>query len=388
MQASSRKYSKKRRELHRIPEIGTYLPQTEKYVFSALEALGISYLRSEADSGLLGYINGKKPGKCIAFRADMDALPIQECTKAPYASLFQGCMHACGHDAHMAMLLGAAEVLQEHRSELKGNIRLIFQTAEETAKGALSVLHNGWLDGVDAVFGMHIGTLIDESAAAGTVFAPKGCCMASFDKFRIQVNGIGSHGSMPEKGIDPINIAAHIILALETINAREFNACTPIVVTIGSVHGGSQYNIIPSSVILEGTIRCLDDSVRKKVVQRICEIANTTAIVFGGNATSEIEWGAPPVVNNPDMAELAASAARSIVGEDQVVTRLTMPSMGGEDFSYYLQKVPGAYLFLSSANKHKKTDIAHHNSKFEIDEDVLWKGSALFVSIAELFLNK
>ena len=212
--------------------------------------------------------------------------------------------------------------------------------------------------------------------------------MASFDKFRIQVNGIGSHGSMPEKGIDPINIAAHIILALETINAREFNACTPIVVTIGSVHGGSQYNIIPSSVILEGTIRCLDDSVRKKVAQRICEIANTTAIVFGGNATSEIEWGAPPVVNNPDMAELAASAARSIVGEDQVVTRLTMPSMGGEDFSYYLQKVPGAYLFLSSANKHKKTDIAHHNSKFEIDEDVLWKGSALFVSIAELFLNK
>lgn len=378
----------KRRALHRIPEVGTHLPKTAAYVAAALEELGIPYICSQTDSGILAYINGAEPSKCIAFRADMDALPIHEATGAAYASLHDGCMHACGHDAHTAMLLGAAEVLQKRRETLKGSVRLIFQTAEETAKGALSVLHNGWLDGVDAVFGMHIGTLIDRTAPAGTIFAPEGCCMASFDKFRIQVQGVGCHGSAPERGIDPINIAAHIVLALEAINAREFNACTPVVVTIGSVHGGSQYNVIPDSVILEGTIRCLEDSVRRTVARRVCEIASATAAVFGGSAASEIEWGAPPVVNDAGMAKLAANAAKTVAGEEKVITSLAAPNMGGEDFAYYLQEVPGAYLFLSSASERKKTDIAHHNPKFEIDEDVLWKGSALFVAIAELFLNE
>ena len=376
-----------RRALHRIPETGERLEKTSAYVTSKLEQLGIPYVRSGRDSAIAAHIRGSRPGKRIILRADMDALPIREETGASYASEHDGFMHACGHDAHTSMLLGAAKVLQSDRAALKGEAVLIFQTAEETAKGAKNVIANGWLEGADAAFGMHIGTIISNTAPAGTIFAVPGCCMASIDRFTIRVTGAGCHGSTQEKGTDPINAAAHIITALQAINSREFNACAPIVVTIGSIHGGSQYNIIPDCVEMEGTIRSVDNGVRMAVAQRIEQIAAAQAAVFGADAQCIIDWGAPPVINDESMAHLAAEAAKEITGEERTVTHLAAPNMGGEDFAYYLEKLPGAYLFLSSANGAKNCAFAHHNSRFNLDEDVLHMGAALYVNITERFLN-
>ena len=273
---------KMRRDLHQIPEVGLDLPETAKYATDMLDELGIPYVKSQKDSSLIATIQGGHPGKVIALRADMDALPITEDTGVGYTSKHEGFMHACGHDAHTAMLLGAAKVLKAHQAELHGTVRLLFQTAEELARGAEVVVANGGVDGVDAVFGTHIGTIIDKTIPSGNLVVTPGCCMASYDKFVIKVKGVGCHGSTPEKGIDPVNITAHIILALQAINAREFSATCPVVLTIGSIHGGGQYNIIPNEVTVEGTIRCLEEPVRQKIAKRIGEISAATASAFGG----------------------------------------------------------------------------------------------------------
>ncbi len=376
-----------RRSLHQIPEVGIHLPETAAYVAKKLDEDGVPYQLSQKDSGIIATVTGGQPGKTVALRADMDGLPITEDTGLEFSSRHPGCMHGCGHDTHMAMLLGAVKVLKAHQAELRGTVRFLFQTAEELAKGAPIMVENGGVDGADAVFGTHIGTIIDKSIPAGTFIITPGCCMASFDRFVVKIQGQGCHGSSPEKGVDPVNIAAHVVLALQSINAREFNACVPVVVTIGSIHGGSQYNIIPNEVTIEGTTRTLDDQVRQKVARRIGEIAQNTAAAFGGSAVLEMDWGAPPVVNDEKLAAFAADAAMDVLGQDHVITSVPYPNMGGEDFAYYLQKVPGVYMFLSSANPALHTDVSHHNPKFNVDESVLWKGSAVFVSIAEKFLN-
>ena len=376
-----------RRDLHQIPEVGLVLPKTSDYVAAELDKLGVPYVRSTIDSGIIATIEGGKPGKTIALRADMDALPILEDTGLPFTSCHEGFMHACGHDAHTAMLLGAAKVLNENKAELGGTVRLLFQTSEEQSRGAEATIESGGMDGVDAVFGTHIGTIIDKTIPAGTVIVTPGCCMASFDKFVIKVKGNGCHGSTPEKGVDPVNIAAQIVLGLQTIRTRELNATRPLVLTIGKIAGGSQYNIIPEEVVIEGTTRTLEDEVRQYAARRIGEIAQGIAATYGAQVDYEMIWGAPPVVNDDAMAALAAGAAKKILGEEGVITSVAAPNMGGEDFAYYLQKAPGAFMFLSSANAAKGTDVAHHNPKFDIDEDVLWEGSALFVSIVEDFLS-
>ena len=209
--------------------------------------------------------------------------------------------------------------------------------------------------------------------------------MAAFDKFFIKIHGKGCHGSTPEKGIDPVNIAAHIVLALQAITTRELNATRPLVLTIGKIQGGSQYNVIPDEVVIEGTIRTLEEEVRQFTAKRIGEIAEATAAVFGGTVDYEMVWGAPPVINDDAMAALAAKAAKAVLGEDKVITKLPAPNMGGEDFAYYLQKLPGAFMFLSSSNPEKGTDVSHHNPKFDVDEDVLWEGAAVFTAIVEEF---
>jgi len=376
---------KYRRDLHQIPETGTAHPMTCAYIAAELDKMGIPYKLIENDAGIIADIVGK-PGKTVALRADIDALPIVEATGLPFAST-NGNMHACGHDAHAAMLLGAAKVLNENKANLNGTVRLFFQSAEEILMGAKACIAAGGLDGVDAVFGTHIGSILNKDIPSGTFIVTPGCCMASVDKFTVHVKGVGCHGSTPEKGVDPVNIGAHIVIALQTINSREFNACVPVVLTIGSIHAGSQYNIIPNELTIEGTIRCLDPDVRKRVAARIGEISAATAAAFGGSAELDMFWGAPPVINTKELAELGAEAAIEVLGAENVITHVDAPNMGGEDFAYYLEQVPGAFMFLSSADHAKGTDVAHHNPKFDVDEDVFWMGSAVFVNVVEKFLG-
>ena len=376
-----------RRDLHKIPELGLDLPLTQKYVIAKLNEYGIEYSLNEGDSGIIAYVNKGKPGKVIALRADMDALPITEANDVEYKSTHEGKMHACGHDAHTSMLLGAAKILNENKDSLNGEVRFIFQTAEEISKGAPVMLKNNALKGVNAVFGTHIGTILDRTIPAGTFIVCPGAVMASFDRFVITVKGKGCHGSTPEKGVDPINIAAHVVLSLEGIIAREFNANDAVVITIGHIQGGAQYNIIPDEVIIEGTTRAFTEENRQKMARRIEEVAKFSAEAFGGTAELFMDWGAAPVVNDPEMAEFAGKCAIEVLGKEHVITRVKAPNMGGEDFAFYLGEVPGAFMFLSSSNPAKKTDYPHHNPHFNIDEDVLWEGSAIFVKIASEFLK-
>ena len=376
-----------RRELHQIPETGGDLPKTKAYIMGKLKELGIPFVENATDSGLVATIEGGKPGKTLALRADMDALPITEENDVPYRSKHEGKMHACGHDTHVTMLLGAAKVLNENKENIHGNVKLLFQTDEEGSRGAERLCAEGHLNGVDAIFGTHIGTIISKDIPAGTVISTPGCCMASFDKFVIKVKGFGCHGSTPEKGVDPINIASHIVINLQEVVAREIAAVKPAVLTIGHIEGGFAYNVIPSEVLIEGTIRALEEDVRQELAKRIGEIASATAAAFRGEVEYEMIWGAPPVNNDAGMAKLAADCARDIVGDEKVIDHVDAPNMGGEDFAYYVKQVPGAFLFLSSANPEKHTDVPHHNPKFNVDEDVFWIGSALFVRIAEKFLG-
>lgn len=378
---------KLRRDLHQIPELGTELPKTKTYICKELERLNIPYSCSERDSGILAVIEGKNKGRTIALRADMDALPLEEETGLAYASRHPGCMHACGHDAHMAILLGAARLLRARKETLSGTVRLIFQTAEEISRGSEIAISNGYLEGVDAIFGMHIGSILGKEIPSGTLIFPRSCCMASFDKFILRIKGKSCHGSTPEKGVDPVNIAAHIILSLQAIQTREISGSSASVITIGKIEGGAQYNVIPDEIVLEGTIRALEEPVRHYVAQRIRGLAAATAAAFGGLCECEIIWGAPPVVNDGEMAELAAESVSDLFEPKDIIDNFPIPNMGGEDFSNYLQIVPGAFFFLSSSNPEKGTDMPHHNPYFDVDEAVMWRGAVTFERIVMRLLG-
>lgn len=375
-----------RRNLHQIPELSTDLPKTQAAVCAELDKLGIEYKKNNADSGIIGIIKGGKPGKTILLRADMDALHITEQTGLPFAST-NGCMHACGHDAHAAMLLGALKVINKNKDKLNGNVKFVFQTGEETCKGAKIAIKEGVLDGVDAVFGMHIGSILDPKIPSGTFIVIPGCCMASYDRFILKVKGTGCHGSTPEKGVDPVTIASHIVISLQEVIAREIAAPSPAVITIGKIGGGFAYNVIPNEVEIEGTTRAFDDGVRQFMAKRIGEISSSVAATFRGSCDYEMDWGAPPVINDAEMAKLAGNAAIRVLGAENVQTSRPSPNMAGEDFAYYLAERPGAFMFLSSSDPAKHTDIPHHNPKFDVDEDVLHQGSAVFVAIVEDFLS-
>lgn len=377
-----------RRELHKIPELGLDLPKTKAFVIKELEKLEVDYVCSKVDSSIVATIRGTGEGKTIAFRGDMDALPILEANEVDYVSQHKGQMHGCGHDAHTAMLLATAKVLSENRDKFGGTVKLLFQTGEEIARGAEVMIKDGALNGVDAIFGMHIGSIMGKEIPSGKAIITPGCVMGSYDKFIINVVGKGCHGSTPEKGVDPINIASHIVVNLQAVIARELAATQPAVLTIGKIAAGDVYNVIPNSAVIEGTIRALDENVRQFLAKRIDSIAKDTAKTFGGQCQVEIVWGAPPVVNDTEMTKIAVEAAVEAIGDDMVIKAVSSPNMGGEDFACYLQEVPGAFFFLSSADADKGTDVPHHNPKFNVDEDVFYKGPAIFVSIVEKMLGK
>lgn len=373
-----------RRELHRHPEVGACLPSTKMYVKKRLSELG--YDPSEiCESGIVASITGEDTGRCILLRADMDALKVTDMTDLAFKSE-NGAMHACGHDMHTAMLLGAARLLKEYQSELKGTVKLVFQPDEEGFTGAKAMLAAGVLKdpAPDAGLALHVNS----GTPSGLVLCGRGTFMAGCTLFRITVKGVGCHGAMPENGVDPINIAAHIYLALQEITAREVPAKSPAVVTIGKFSGGQASNIIPQDVVLEGTIRTFDRDLSARILSRIGEISKSTAEAFRGTASVEELSSAPPLVNDPALVNQMADYAAELFG-DRAVLRMDGGGMGSEDFSSYTYELPCAYLLIGAGTQEEDPLYGKpmHNEKVVFNEDILPKGAAIHAYCALKWLN-
>jgi amidohydrolase len=367
-----------RRDFHRHPEVAFQETRTSAVIREFLEGLGLP-VRPAAGTGLVAVLEGKKGGKTVALRADMDALPIQEEGGKEYGSLNAGATHACAHDAHMAMLMAAAKVLTARKSDFPGRVVFLFQPAEEAPPGgARKMIEEGALEGVDAIFGLHLW----QSFPTGKVGVIKGPMMAQSDNFSLVVKGKGGHGAMPHATVDPIPAAAQIIMSCQTIVSRTIDPLKPCVVTFGTVHGGTTHNIIPEEVALSGTVRTFDPPVQALAERRLREIAEETAKAFGAACRFEYTPGYPAVVNDAGMVDFAVGVARRVLGEDCL--QPFDPIMGGEDFAYYLQKVPGALLFLGAGDGRR---FPHHHPAFDIDERALPMGARLIASLALEFLE-
>jgi amidohydrolase len=309
------------------------------------------------------------------LRVDMDGLPIQEETGLAFASRDQGRMHACGHDGHTAIGAAAARILAARA--LPGSARMLFQPAEEGEGGAQAMIAGGALDGVDVVLGIHLWNELP----VGTLGVKAGPLMAAVDRLKIVVHGRGGHGGQPQRAADPIVAAGHVITALQTIVAREVSPVAAAVVTLGSVHGGEAFNVIPDRVTLTGTIRSFDPELRRSMPERIARIASGVAGALGCRAETDVRAGNPAVINDAGVAELARRAAARVVGEENV--RPPEPTMGGEDMALYFERVPGCFVFVGSANPAKGKAEPHHSPRFDFDEDALAIGCEFLVQAAE-----
>lgn len=376
-----------RRALHMIPELDTNLPETTKYVRDFLENLGLD-VKTFSNSGMTALIKGKNPGPTIAFRADMDALPVKEETGLEFAST-NGNMHACGHDGHMAMLLVAAKIICSLRDRLTGNVLLIFQPAEETTGGAKVMIDEGCLKNpeVDRVVSLHIGSLFPE-VRNEEVGIKKGPIMAAVDSFTAKIIGVGGHGARPHECVDPIVISSEIILSLQKIISREINPVHGAVMTIGTFHGGNLVNVIADEAIFQGTVRTLDPNDSSLIERRTKEIISDIARANRAKALVEYKKYYPATVNDGETTAFVAMSAAKVVGKEKIV-EIQEPSTGTEDVSLYLKEVPGTYFILGSYKANcDGTMYPHHNSKFDIDESVLWIGTGVFVQCAIDYLAK
>ena len=374
-----------RRALHAIPELNLDLPQTRAFLCRQLDALGIPYRTFPGNSSICAWIRGSGGNGTVALRADIDGLHITEETGLPYASC-NGNMHACGHDAHAAMLLGAATILQHMRERICGNVTLLFQCGEEGSGGAEDLIAAGVLEEppVDVLFGQHAGLLSPELPDGAFGFYP-GTFMASRDTFYLTVRGQGCHGSTPAAGVDPITVSAYLITALQTLVSRECNGTDSAVVTIGSIHGGEVYNIIPDQVTLQGAIRCLDERKRTELEQRIRALSKGLCASMRAQCEVVFEHGYPVLVNDPEVTGFAAQCARDLFGEDSVCM-LQHPLMSSEDMSFFLQKRPGCYWCFSTPPA-TGPHYPNHSPRFQIDDSILYRGSALLATAATRWLS-
>lgn len=372
-----------RRHLHQHPESGLETPQTAAYVAGELRRMGIETKTGVGGHGVTAILRGKKTGKTLGIRADMDALNIKEETCLPFASMIEGRMHACGHDSHTAMALGAATLLARHRDQLKGNVKFIFQPAEEGPGGALPMIKAGALKNpkVDAIIGLHGGKLWTPGIPGEVCVCTHGAMMACLDRIDVKIKGKGGHGAAPHETVDAISIAAHAVSTLQTIVSREIKPLEPAVITIGKFAGGSAYNVIAGEVVLEGTVRVYNPELRKFMAKRIGELLTGVAKAMRGSCEYKYTFGYPPTYNNPEFTQRFARIAAKIVGLKHV-HEVDEPLMAGEDMAYFLNAVPGTFFYLPSCNAKKGQVFPHHHPKFDIDEDTLWLGSALFAATA------
>ena len=363
-----------RRDLHQNPELSWAERRTAGRVAAFLEGAGLDLRADLAGTGVVATVRGGA-GRTVLLRVDMDGLPIQEQGAAAYASRVPGVMHACGHDGHVAMGAAAARVLGARR--LAGEVRMLFQPAEEGEGGAQGMVAAGVLDGVDLVLGVHLWNELP----VGVLGVKAGPLMAAVDRLRVVVRGRGGHGGNPHRAADPVVAAAHVVVALQSVVAREVSPVQAAVVTVGAIHGGQAFNVIPDEVTLTGTIRTFDPQLRREMPARIQRIASGVAQALQCAAEVEVRPGNPAVVNDAAAAALARRAAVRVVGEEAV--REPEPTMGGEDMAVYFERVPGCFVFVGSANPDRGYDQPHHSPRFDFDEDALAIGTQFLVEAAE-----
>ena len=353
-----------RRELHASPELSFKEDQTAHYIAQRLNALGVDKLtQGVGGTGVVAEIRGERPGRSVLVRADMDGLPLTETAEVPFRSTRVGVMHACGHDVHMAIALELARSLAGRRHELPGMVRFAFQPAEEQAGGAKPMIDAGVLDGIDRVVGLHVWSPLP----TGQVAVPDGLVMASADMFTLTIRGQGGHGAQPHLTIDAVVIAAEVVTALQTLVSRETSPVAPVVITLGSVHGGSAANIVAGEVVIQGTLRTFDAQLRQHLLARIAQLAAGIAGAMRGRSEFRHDSGTPPVINDPGMAKLVSEAASGVVGKEAVVP--LPPLMVAEDFAYFLEARPGCFFLLGGAPD--GPPVVHHTSEFRIDERCL-----------------
>ena len=357
-----------RRDLHEHPELAFEEIRTSNIVAQRLRALGLEVQTGVAKTGVVGLLRGgasKAGGKTIAIRADMDALPIHELNEIDYRSQVDGKMHACGHDGHTTILLAVADILTKRKDDLAGNVKFVFQPAEEMVGGAAPMVREGAMEGVDGVIGLH---LISDYPL-GRVGVRAGPVFASADKLTLTVRGKGGHAAMPETTVDPIVIASYIVTALQTLISRETSPFSPAVITIGKITSGTAFNIIPETAEMLGTMRAFTKEHREKLLRRIREVASGIAAAMGGSCDIELDNGCPPCVNDPAMTELVHSAAVAAVGEQRVDSGEEVLSSGSDDMAEFLNAVPGCYFIVGTKNPEKGANYPHHHPRFNIDED-------------------
>jgi amidohydrolase len=389
-----------RRDIHQHPELGNRETRTSKLIADRLRSLGIEVKTPIAHTGVVGILKGGKPGRVVALRADMDALPVTEQVDLPFKSTVRatfngqevGVMHACGHDAHVAILLGVAEVLAGVRDDLPGTVKFLFQPAEEGAPegeegGAELMVKEGALENphVDAVFGLHVTSRY----AVGEVNYRPGGMMASVDSFKIKVHGKQTHGAYPWLGVDPIVVASQIVLGLQTIPSRQLDvSLAPSIVTVGAIHGGVRNNIIPDEVEMLGTIRSLDQKMRDDIHARITRTAEDIAKAGGATADVTIKTGYPITYNDPALTEKMAPTLRRVAGDKNVT--VVNSTLGAEDFSFYQQKVPGLFFWLGTRPKDKTPEEAasNHSPLFYVDESGLELGVRAMAHVAVDYLKE
>ncbi|MFG2985968.1 M20 family metallopeptidase [Streptomyces sp. NPDC048258] len=377
-----------RRSIHSFPELGTHLPRTQQAVLEALGGLGLDLATGSRLSSVTATLEGGRPGPAVLLRADMDALPLDEDTGLGFASRLSGAMHACGHDTHTAMLVGAARLLAARRSQLAGRVVFMFQPAEESGGGARHMIDEGVLEtadgsGVAAAFALHITTRFD----SGTFHLRPGPTFAASDGLHVTVRGRGGHASAPHRALDPVPVACEIVQALQSMVTRTVDVFDPAVVTVASIHAGTTANVIPETAEIRGTFRTLSPTARELVRDGITRVAHHVAAAHGAHADVTLTEGYPPVVNDASCTATLQAGAATLLGPDRV-HHLTEPFMGAEDFSYILQRVPGAMGFLGA----RPPGIAPaeapdcHSNRVVFDEDALATGAALYAAAAAALL--
>ncbi len=365
-----------RRDLHQHPELGFQEKRTASIVAQSLRDLGLEVQTGIAETGVVAVVEGGRTGRTVMLRWDMDALPIQEATGAPYASTHPGVMHACGHDGHVAIGLGVARLLCERREDLRGRVKLVFQPAEEGLGGAERMIAAGVLENPspDVALGVHLWN----SRPVGWVGIGDGPVMAGAERLEIEILGKGGHGAAPQQARDPVPAAAQVISALQTIVSRNLDPRAAAVVSITQVHTGEAFNVIPDRAMLRGTIRTFDLDVRETVLHRVTEVASGVAAALGCTARVQLTPLTPPVVNDPAVAERVRQVARRVF--PGVVPDEAERSMVSEDMAYFLQAVPGCFVLIGSADPTRGLDAPHHNPQFDFDEASLPQALALLVS--------